>query len=80
MSSGVGESSRGIGIACLLEILNFGRMARLEIPTACASQGEIEFVGTEQNPQQLVKKREKKLHQVWKASRRSVACTYIASA
>ena len=53
-SSGVGESSRGIGSASLLEVLNRGRIHGLEIPAACASHGAAELLGVEQNPQQYV--------------------------
>ena len=50
--SGVGQSSRGVGSASPAEILNFGRVTRLEIPAACASQGAIELLEAEQNPRQ----------------------------
>ena len=50
--SGVGESLRGFGSASLLEVLNTQRIAHLELPAACATQVAIEFLRSEQNPQQ----------------------------
>ena len=52
LGAGVGESSRGICSASLLEVLNTQSVAHLELPAACASQGAIEFLRTEQNPRQ----------------------------
>ena len=51
LNSGVGESSRGCGSASLLEVLETHRVAQLEIPDACASQGAIELLQKEQRPQ-----------------------------
>ena len=42
---------RGIGSASLLEVLNRNRVPGLEIPSARASQGAMELLGVEQNPQ-----------------------------
>ena len=51
-NSGAVEGSRGIESAGLLENLNRNRVPGLEIPAACASQGAMELLGFEQNPQQ----------------------------
>ena len=37
-----------------MEVLNRGRIPRLEIPAACALQGAMELLGVEQNPQQVM--------------------------
>ena len=51
---GVGEGSRGYGSASFLEVLRTQRATRLEIPAACASQGALEFLRTEQSPRQVM--------------------------
>ena len=51
-SSGAVEGLRGIGSASVMEILHRSKIPRLEVPAAWASQGPMELLQVQQNPEQ----------------------------